>query len=501
MKHSRILAAVAATPWAIEPNKGRELAALISRRTSGKKATRQELAAAAEVRAGREDRRRKPQPSNIAVIPLHGVMVQRADLIMEACGILSTEQVGRLVDLAASDPFVEAIILDVDSPGGSVFGTPELAAKVAAAAKRKKVIAVANSMAASAAYFVASQASELVVTPGGMVGSIGVYLMHVDESKALEMGGQVVTVIASSETKKGGADPGPLSEAWRRQMEQIVSGIYEQFVRAVAKGRGTSAHRVQTEFGNGGVLLADAAVAVGMADRVASLDEVLAQYGLRLSVDGDSLEPTASAGRNLAPRAASVMDPEIERRRALLDADNARDRAKQRDHEEYEKRLKLLRDDPLPTPVSRPVAQSHPPLTNRTILNAYHEAGHAFVAMALGSSSVTASMIPLPAGDAHVNYDRRGLSFLQHAVVAYAGAAAERLCPLSTGREFHLLSDTDRQARDGCPPELWPFAEEKAQEMLVANRDIVHALAKQLCQHRELTDAQIRATVFGPQRA
>jgi hypothetical protein len=89
MRYERILAAVAATPWAIEPNKGRELAALLSRRVAGERATESELVAAATARAASGSRKSKARPGGVALIPLHGVMVQRADWFMEACGMLS----------------------------------------------------------------------------------------------------------------------------------------------------------------------------------------------------------------------------------------------------------------------------------------------------------------------------------------------------------------------------------------------------------------------------
>jgi signal peptide peptidase SppA len=314
--YEHVLAAVAATPWAIEPNKGRELAAMLTRRVNGERATAEEIALAAGARAATRSRKSKSRPASVAVIPLHGVMVQRADWLMEACGVLSSEQVGQLVDQAAADPAVETIVIDVDSPGGSAFGTAELAAKVAAAAKQKKVITVANSMAASAAYFVASQASELVVTPSGMVGSIGVVMMHVDESKALEMAGQVVTVVATSDTKKGGMDPGPLSPAWKSHLESLVAGYYDQFVKVVASGRNVSQKKVKEDFGDGGMLLAETAVKAGMADTVATLDDVLGRYGLSAAdLVPVALGPAGPVESAAQPDRSAV---EIRKRRLLL---------------------------------------------------------------------------------------------------------------------------------------------------------------------------------------
>ncbi|HJZ57301.1 MAG TPA: S49 family peptidase [Gemmataceae bacterium] len=306
MHYERILAAVAATPWAIEPNKGRELGAILSRRIRDGESPAADIEAARAIAAAREERKAKPRPSGVAVIPLHGVMIQRADWFMETSGILSTEQVGQLVDQAADDPSVEAIILDVDSPGGSVFGTEELAGKLADATKQKKVIAVANAVAASGAYYVASQASELVVSPSGQVGSIGVFMMHVDRSEELRQAGLTVTFVASSQRKVAGNQYSPLDPVGRDEMEQQVSGYYDLFVKAVARGRSTTQTNVREKFGGGGMVLAEQAVKLGMADRVATLDDVLGRYGLRAA----DLTPAAQVDRS---------DIEIRKRRLALD--------------------------------------------------------------------------------------------------------------------------------------------------------------------------------------
>jgi membrane-bound ClpP family serine protease len=255
------------------------------------------------------------------VIPLHGVMVQRADWFMEACGMLSTDQVGQLVDQAADDPSVEAIVIDVDSPGGSVFGTPELAAKVAAAAKQKKVIAVANSMAASAAYYVASQASEVVVTPGGMCGSIGVVMMHVDESEG------------PGDGRSGGDRAGDeRHEEGRDRSRAALAGVEgapgipdDRVLRSVREGGRRRAERLAEE-GEGRVrrrrdAARGAAVRVGMADKVATLDDVLGRYGLSVAdVSPGAVTLAAAEAGNIAPAAKSdALDVETRKRRLHAD--------------------------------------------------------------------------------------------------------------------------------------------------------------------------------------
>ncbi len=313
MRYDKILAEITSSPWMIERTAGERLFEIVSRRASGERATVADLTAAADVRAARDRKKAKEKPRGITVIPLYGPMVKRADLFSEVSGLTSTDQVGAWVDAAAADPNTEAVVIDVDSPGGSVHGTEELAQRVAAAAKQKKVLAVANATAASAAYYVAAQASELVVTPSGWVGSIGVVWTYLDDSEQEKKNGITRVVIASSE-KKAQNGGGPLTPAGRAEMEELVGGWYDQFVKAVARGRNVSQTRVREEFGQGGMVLADKAVKLGMADRVGTLDDVLGRYGLN-SAD---LYPLAAAERPEPVAAGPDGDTEVRRRKLRL---------------------------------------------------------------------------------------------------------------------------------------------------------------------------------------
>jgi len=311
--YDRVLAEVAATPWAIEPAKGEAIAHFLSRKAAGEQIPRAEIDAAAALRKPAK----KPRAGVVALVPLHGVMVKRGNFITEASGLMTTEDVGRAVDAAAADPNVEAIVLDVDSPGGSVAGTPELADRVHAAAKAKKVIAVANSAAASAAYWVAAQAGELVVTPSGQVGSLGVFVMHFDRSEEMRQRGVAVTLVKAGERKAAGHPYGPLEGEARAEVEEVVAGYYDQFVRAVARGRKATLTAVREGFGKGGMVLAEAAVREGMADRVATLDDVLARFGVSLS----DVAPDARAEGPAPAAAARPAHPGVEIRKRRLRMD------------------------------------------------------------------------------------------------------------------------------------------------------------------------------------
>lgn len=293
--YGRILAAAAATPWAIHPEKGRVIADFLTRKAFGEEsgvlAEDQFEQAFAEHLAAKQDKKKRKPSATVGVIPIHGTITQRADFFSEWSGGASTESIGMVLDEFAADPSVDAIVLDVDSPGGTVYGVEELAMKIHAATKVKKVIAVANSLMASAAYWLGSQASELVVTPNGEVGSIGVYLMHRDRSAAMESRGEKVTFIQAGELKTAGHPYGPLDDTGRAVLQKGVDEYYDKFIRAVARGRNTSLTAVRSGFGKGDVVRAEEAIRENMADRIGTLDDVLGRYGLS-SAD---LRPVADA--------------------------------------------------------------------------------------------------------------------------------------------------------------------------------------------------------------
>jgi signal peptide peptidase SppA len=212
------------------------------------------------------------QPSKIALISVSGPLTPRGSWFGSSLSGIAA-QVAR----AASDPDVAAIILDIDSPGGTVAGTAEAAAAVADAATKKPVCACVNTLAASAAYWIASQASEIVMTPSADVGSIGAMVMHVDYGKALEDAGINVTMIRSEQSpKKNEAHPfGPLSEDAKANLQSRVNDAGADFIRAVASGRKVTQAKVKDEFGQGRMFGARDALARGMADRIGTLDQVI----------------------------------------------------------------------------------------------------------------------------------------------------------------------------------------------------------------------------------
>lgn len=210
--------------------------------------------------------------TKIAVIPVQGTLTPRGGWYGTSMDGLRSQ-----IRRAANDADVGAIILDIDSPGGTVAGTVETASEVKAAAAQKPVIAIANTLAASAAYWIGSQASEFVIAPSADVGSIGAMIMHQDISGMLEQAGIKMTMIRSEQSPlKNEAHPfGALTEDASAFLQARANEAGAEFIKAVASGRRVTQTKVRDDFGQGRVFGAREAVARGMADRIATLDDVI----------------------------------------------------------------------------------------------------------------------------------------------------------------------------------------------------------------------------------
>ncbi len=196
----------------------------------------------------------------------------------ELLGIgVSTSELRTALAALEHDSETNGVVLLIDSPGGDVVGSEEAAAAVRSLARKKHVVAMVDGLCASAAYWIASGASEIVVTPSGSVGSIGVYAIHEDLSEAAKKLG-VLTTLVSSSVEKVEANPyEKLSDPARADMQKKVYAYARTFEQDVAIGRRTMLTDVRANFGKGRMLLARDAVAAGMADKVGTVETVMAE--------------------------------------------------------------------------------------------------------------------------------------------------------------------------------------------------------------------------------
>lgn len=204
--------------------------------------------------------------AKVAVIPVEGVLTKDGPAWYGS----NYDGISHAVETAAGDPEVKHIALVVDSPGGEVTGLPETAGVIAAAAKVKPVTSIVNGMSASAAYWLSSQARDIVLTPSGEVGSVGVRMMHMDVSRMMDGMGVTVTELSSGEFKTEWSPFKPLTEAAKEDMQARLSDTHADFLNAVATGRGNrlSDNIKSQRMGEGRMFSAKAAKEHGMVDSV-----------------------------------------------------------------------------------------------------------------------------------------------------------------------------------------------------------------------------------------
>lgn len=312
--YDHIWRAVRSAVWMIQPEKLEAMVTFLALKLEGKSADEQAIAdirAANEVRAARAQTVSASSSGSVAVLPLYGVITHRSNLMGDFSGPQGTsvDRFTQQLRQAVNDPSVKSIVIDVDSPGGSTDGVDELATEIYQARKQKKIVAISNSLCASAAYYLASQASEMVVSPSSITGSIGVYCLHEDCSEYMEKLGVKNTFITYGENKAEGNDLQPLTDSAREHMQELVDNFGMAFEKAVGRGRGVKASVVHEKFGQGRVFTAQQAVKIGMADRIGTLDDELERFGVSRSGQPNAAisEPRIQAS---APRAGDSGDPE-----------------------------------------------------------------------------------------------------------------------------------------------------------------------------------------------
>lgn len=301
MKYLNIIAACAAEPWALERSKLVAIASFLRFKAAGGEYSADEVAARMTKKRDAETSRAS---GNIGLLPIDGVIGERMSMLDDISGGTSSELITKQFRGMLNDDQIKAIVLRINSPGGVARSVDEVAQEIYDARGIKPIIAQIDTCAASAAYWLACAADEIVVTPSGQAGSIGVYTMHQDISEMLANEGIKETLIYSGQYKVLGNQFEPLSADARAIMQERVDQLAESFVRAVARGRNTTLSDVNDNYGQGLMFNADDLVKRGMADRVAPLSETLARFGI-------DMNPALTAAR-AAPLAKPAARAEID---------------------------------------------------------------------------------------------------------------------------------------------------------------------------------------------
>jgi len=208
----------------------------------------------------------------VAILTIDGIIAKRMNFFMEISGGVSTEFLVRDFKAAVKNRDVKAILLDIDSPGGTVDGTQALVDLIYESRGEKPIVAFANGLAASAAYWIASAADRIFVEETGEVGSIGVVMKHYDYSRYDEKMGVKVTHIYAGKYKTMGNDSEPISREGRDYLQSLVDYNYSIFVDSVARNRGVSSDAVLQDMAEGRIFIGRQGVEAGLADRIGNFE-------------------------------------------------------------------------------------------------------------------------------------------------------------------------------------------------------------------------------------
>jgi len=264
-------------PWAIQPSKLLEIQGIYATHLKGEKIDVKGIEAAIGKPLNNQAQGYEVI-DGVAVLPITGVISKRMNLFAQISGGVSTELVARDLKAAIADPAVKAIILQIDSPGGTVDGTETLANLVRQARATKPTVAFADGMMASAAYWIGSAAGSIYMSDSvAQIGSIGVVATHQDISAAEQARGVKTTEITAGKYKRAASQFAPLTESGRQTIQDQVDYLYSVFVQAVADNRGTSVDAVLENMADGRVFIGQQAIDAGLVDGVSTLDALIAQ--------------------------------------------------------------------------------------------------------------------------------------------------------------------------------------------------------------------------------
>lgn len=266
MKYPRILSAIRSARWAITPASLQAITDTLGAHLRGDLRMHhraraddhmhpEEGAAPAESRAATL----RYSIGSIAVIKVYGILGKHLSGLETACGGIDVDAIAAELDACAADPSVLAIVLDFDSPGGTVTGIPELAARIRATAK--PVYAFTSSQCCSAAYWLAASCRQVYCTPSSDVGSIGVYIALCDDSEWWKKEGYKLELIKAGKFKAMGISGQPLADEERALLQADVDRIYAMFAADIRVNR----PGVADETMQGQTFMGAHAVAAGLA--------------------------------------------------------------------------------------------------------------------------------------------------------------------------------------------------------------------------------------------
>lgn len=333
MKYPHLAERLFNTPLLVHPQKLDAIIAGLGARITGGELTLNVNAAEATLpaemfstRRGERSDRGYRVVDGVAVLGINGGLVHKSRFMMaDSSTLWGYNDLSADLEDAMGNNDIHGVLQVYDSPGGEVQGAFEYADRVHALRGKKPLRAIADGMAASAAYLGASAADELLITTTGYAGSIGVVMRHADFSRAFANEGVSITHIFAGAHKVDGNAFEPLPKEVRAELQAEIEGIWGEFLGSVAKHRGMDVHAVRKT--QAATYRGVAAIAAGLADRISTTDQQISELAaLRArsypvgqaarataNVKGDSMTGTTQTA---APSAAAFSQADLDKARA-----------------------------------------------------------------------------------------------------------------------------------------------------------------------------------------
>lgn len=302
-------------PWAIIPDRLGEYQAIYATHLKGEKIDLEAIEAKLGRPLAADQQDYRIQEGGIAVLEINGAIVPKANLFTQICGGASAQILTKQMESMAVDPRVKGVVLAWDSPGGSVQGIPVLAKAVRELADAKPCASVSVGTMCSAAYWAGCGANAIYASgETDTVGSIGVVATHTYDPRAAT---KQTTEITAGRYKRMVSDTKPLTAEGEAYLQAQVDEIYSVFLETVADNRRVSVDQVLTNMADGRVFIGRQALAAGLVDGIASVDQVAAQMAenpekfasRRKAVIAKGSAPKASAGAAQAGATANEGEP------------------------------------------------------------------------------------------------------------------------------------------------------------------------------------------------
>ncbi|ABB73366.1 protein C Serine peptidase. MEROPS family S49 [Nitrosospira multiformis ATCC 25196] len=221
--------------------------------------------------------RKSVSQDGVAVIDITGPITPRASFLSLLFGGTDVETIQQDLSAALADSSVNKIVLNIDSPGGVVSGVSPLADQIFSARSIKPIESFVSGMGASAAYWLAAATSHITISDTALVGSIGVVGTAIDDKARQQMQGVIFHQIVSSNAPK--KRPDPATPEGLQVLQKEIDSLASVFTAKVARYRGVNEMKVNSDFGQGGVLVGVEAVRAGLADAIGTFESTLVSSG------------------------------------------------------------------------------------------------------------------------------------------------------------------------------------------------------------------------------